>query len=93
MPFAQICMNATDSKAFTILYMLIVAVLFSYGARGCQLTAARLAMSLGRDGGLPFSRQFQRIIRGQPILGLMTAGVAAGLFGELSFVNTVLAIV
>lgn len=75
-------MNATESKAFTILYMLLVALLFTYGARGCQLTAARLAMSIGRDNGLPFPRLFQRIVNGQPILGLTVAGVAAALFGE-----------
>jgi len=75
-------MNATNSKTFTILYLLLVALLFSYGARGCQLTAARLAMSLGRDGGLPFARHFQYIVRGQPVVGLVLAAVAAALFGK-----------
>jgi amino acid transporter len=75
-------MNATGSKGFTILYMVLVALLFTYGARGCQLTAARLAMSLGRDNGLPVARLFQRIVNGQPILGLTMAGFAAALFGE-----------
>jgi amino acid transporter len=75
-------MNATGSKAFTVIYMLLVAFLFTYGSRGCELTAARLAMSIGRDKGLPFPRQFQTIVNGQPILGLTVAGVAAALFGK-----------
>jgi choline transport protein len=81
LPFAQICMDATGSKAATTVFLIIPTLLLCYGSRGCQLTASRIMLSLGRDSGLPWSRSFTKIRSGEPYIGLIVSSVVPLLAG------------
>jgi choline transport protein len=74
-------MDATRSKTATTIFLLIPTVLLFYGCRGCQMTAARLLLSLGRDKGLPYSAQFVKLRFGEPLWGLILSSVVASLAG------------
>jgi choline transport protein len=70
LPFAQICMDATGSKAATTIFILIPCLLFINSVRGIVITSSRVLMSLGRDNVLPYARVWEKTIHGEPIVGL-----------------------
>ena len=74
-------MDATGSRPATTIFLLIPTCLLFYGSRGCQLTAARLMLALGRDRGLPRSKIFTRVRSGEPIWGLVVSTVVPLLAG------------
>jgi amino acid transporter len=81
-------MDATGSKAATTIFLLVPALLLCYGSRGCQLTAARLMLSLGRDEGLPWARSWTKIRSGEPIVGLVVSSVVPILAGMVQLGST-----
>lgn len=88
LPFAQIVMNATGSKAATTLFLIIPALLFMNSSRGVCACAARVLMSMGRDQILPHSHIFQIVKMGEPVIGLALSSAVALLLGLVQLGST-----
>jgi len=81
LPFAQICLNATGSKAATTVFVLIPCLLLVNSVRGIVITASRVLMSLGRDNVLLYPELWTKTVHGEPALGLAVTIVVPLLCG------------
>ncbi|KAK1925230.1 amino acid/polyamine transporter I [Papiliotrema laurentii] len=88
LPFAQVVMDATGSKAATTLFVAIPAVLFMNSSRGISACASRVLLSMGRDNVLPFSKSFEIVKMGEPLVGLALSTVVAILLGLVQLGST-----
>ncbi|WVW83085.1 hypothetical protein I302_105103 [Kwoniella bestiolae CBS 10118] len=70
LPFAQICMDTTKSRAAATIFLLIPSILFMNSVRGITLTGSRVLMALGRDKVLPYPDIWTITFRGEPVYGL-----------------------
>lgn len=72
-PLLEIYYQATQSKAGSICLMLFPLLSFVLCAIDDMATSARIAYALARDGGMPFSKHFERISPtfGAPVAGLL----------------------
>ncbi|WWC67432.1 uncharacterized protein I206_101340 [Kwoniella pini CBS 10737] len=85
LPFAQICMDATNSKAATTIFILILLIVFSNATRGNTISAGRTLMAFARDGMLPYGSVFMTVKLGEPIYGIIISVVIALLVGLVQF--------
>jgi choline transport protein len=81
-------MDATGSKAATTLFVAIPAVLFMNSSRGISACASRVLLSMGRDNVLPFSKSFEIVKMGEPLVGLALSTVVAILLGLVQLGST-----
>ncbi|KAK6911064.1 hypothetical protein I203_105099 [Kwoniella mangroviensis CBS 8507] len=70
LPFAQICLDTTKSRAAATIFLLIPSILFMNSVRGITLTGSRVLMALGRDKVLPHLELWSITFRGEPVYGL-----------------------
>ncbi|WWC93171.1 hypothetical protein V866_000004 [Kwoniella sp. B9012] len=70
LPFAQLCLDTTKSKAAATVFLLIPSILFMNSVRGITLTGSRVLMALGRDKVLPYTDLWCITFRGEPVYGL-----------------------
>lgn len=72
-PLLEIYYQATQNKAGSICLMMFPLLSFVLCAIDDTATAARMAYALARDGGMPFSRHFERVSPrfGVPVVGLV----------------------
>ncbi|OCF40042.1 hypothetical protein I317_06180 [Kwoniella heveanensis CBS 569] len=70
LPFAQIALDATSSKAATVIFILIPTMLLLNTCRGISMGASRVLLSLARDNVLPYPKVWCYTYRGEPIVGL-----------------------
>lgn len=85
LPFAQICMDATGSKAATTVFILIVLVVFSNATRGNCISASRCLLAFGRDGMLPYGHYFTIVKLGEPVWGIVLSVVISLIVGLVQF--------
>ncbi|WWC87420.1 uncharacterized protein L201_002309 [Kwoniella dendrophila CBS 6074] len=85
LPFAQICMDATNSKAATTIFILILLIVFSNATRGNTISAGRTLMAFARDGMLPYGSIFMTVKLGEPIYGIILSVIIALLVGLVQF--------
>lgn len=88
LPFAQVVLDATGSKAATVIFLLIPAILFMNSSRGICACAARVMLSVSRDNVLPRSKSLQMMWRGEPIIGLVLSTAVALLLGLVQLGST-----
>lgn len=82
-PLLTIYYQATSSKAGSICLMMFPFISFLLCAIDDMATSARVAYSLARDGGMPFSRYFERVhpYFAVPIVGLIWCACWDVIFG------------
>ncbi|WVR04219.1 hypothetical protein IAU60_001219 [Kwoniella sp. DSM 27419] len=85
LPFAQICMDATGSKAATSIFILIILIVFSNATRGNCISASRTLMAFARDGMLPYGDLFMVVKLGEPVWGIVISVFVALLVGLVQF--------
>ncbi|WVW79036.1 hypothetical protein I302_100999 [Kwoniella bestiolae CBS 10118] len=85
LPFAQICMDATNSRAATTIFILILLIVFSNATRGNTISAGRTLMAFARDGMLPYGHVFMTVKLGEPIYGIILSVIIALLVGLVQF--------
>ncbi|WVQ78062.1 hypothetical protein IAT38_000143 [Cryptococcus sp. DSM 104549] len=85
LPFAQICMDATGSKAATTIFILIILIVFSNATRGNCISASRTLMAFARDGMLPYGEVFMVVKWGEPVWGIVLSVVISLLVGLVQF--------
>ena len=85
LPFAQIVLDATGSRACTTVFILIILILFSNATRGNTISASRALLSFARDGMLPYPHLFTYVRLGEPVLGIVLSVVVALIVGLVQF--------
>ncbi|OCF39128.1 hypothetical protein I317_07069 [Kwoniella heveanensis CBS 569] len=85
LPFAQICMDATGSKAATSIFILIILIVFSNATRGNTISASRCLMAFARDEMLPYKHLFMVVRLGEPVWGIVLSVFIALLVGLVQF--------
>ena len=85
LPFTQLVMDATGSKAVTTLFLIIILIIFSNATRGNTISASRALLAFGRDDMLPYGHLFTVCVLGEPIWGITLSMVVALLVGLVQF--------
>lgn len=85
MPFAQVVMDATGSKACTTIFVLILLLVFANAPRANTIAASRTLLAFGRDGMLPYGHLFTVVKYGEPVYGVALSVILALLLGLVQF--------
>lgn len=85
LPFAQVVMDATGSKACTTIFILIILIVFSNATRGNTISASRTLLAFGRDGMLPYGHYFTVVRLGEPVWGIVLSVIVSLLVGLVQF--------
>jgi amino acid transporter len=85
LPFAQLVMDATGSRAATTVFLLIILIVFSNATRGNTISASRALLAFGRDGMLPYGHHLTVCVLGEPVWGIILSIFVALLVGLVQF--------
>jgi choline transport protein len=89
-PLIKIMWTATGSRAGTVCLLMFPLICILFGATAIMTTSSRMVYAFARDGGLPYSRSFQKVHPrlGQPLNALLLITGLTILFGLILIGST-----